>query len=115
MRGTKILELGMQAARCSILIAIAIAKAFGQNPGGMSMLEFRYGYHVPMADMADRFGGQNDISAAFTRAHFPGNVFVGAEGLFFFGSSVKEDVLAPLRSYDGSIIDRTGSPADINL
>lgn len=65
--------------------------------------------------MADRFGTNSDLGISFLRVSNTTRLFAGAEGMFFFGSEVKEDVLTNLRTFDGSIIGLGGGPADVGL
>ncbi len=115
MNRAKILELTSKALITSILIFMVISASSCQERNWASWLEFRYGFHFPFGDMHDRFGGNSDIGISFERAGLTHKTYIGADGTFIFGSSVKEDVLAGLRSYDGSIIGIDGKPGDINL
>ncbi len=111
----KILEFRLRAMATSVLIFTAIASTCAQGKNSITWLEFRYGYHIPLSDLADRFGGSTDLGLGIEAARLKGNVFLGADGSFFFGNKVKEDVLAGLRSFDGTIIGKDGRPGDVNL
>jgi len=65
--------------------------------------------------MHDRFGANNTIGLSFENVGMAKKVLIGVEATFIFGSSVKEDVLAGLRTFDGSIIGIDGLPGDVNL
>ncbi len=86
-----------------------------QGPKTAKLLDFRYGFQAPTADMKDRFGGNNILGIGLETISQKTRQFYGIEWGFFFGSNVKEDVLAPLRSYDGNIIGINGETGDINL
>jgi hypothetical protein len=51
-----------------------------------------YTFQIPLADMADRFGSNNNIGAGFTfkMAH---NFLLGGEANFLFGGNIKEDTI----------------------
>jgi hypothetical protein len=69
---------------------------------------------VPFGDLAKRFGPSLGVGGTFlfkTRH----NWLVGAEGNYFFGRNVKEDVLSNLKNADGFITDNEGYPADLRV
>ena len=111
----KILELTLRISLTTILMVIIIAPSASQENMLVYWLEFRYGFHLPVADMKDRFGSSSDIGAAIEFSGLKRKIFYGADGTFIFGSTVKEDVLADLRSFDGTIIGLGGKPGDVNL
>jgi hypothetical protein len=86
-----------------------------QIASSIRLLEFKYGYHRPFEDMKDRFGSSNDLSLSLQTVGLEKKLFWGIEGMFFFSNAVNEDVLAPLRSFDGNVIGIDGRPGDINL
>ncbi|MBP6977454.1 MAG: hypothetical protein PHD61_06510 [Bacteroidales bacterium] len=74
------------------------------------------GFYLPGGDIADRFGPNFTTGGEFyvkTRKNF----LIGAEGNFLFGNTVKneEEVLGPLLTDKGWVIDQYGSPADVFL
>jgi len=115
MSGTKIIELGFRGLLTILLIAMAIQHSFSQASNAVKLLEFKYGFQTPLADMKTRFGGNNDIGISFQSAGLASTMLFGIEGIFIFGSVVKEDVLENLRSFDGNIIGIDGHPGDVNL
>lgn len=115
LRPSKILELVVQGLTITILIVITIAPSYAQNKKAVKWLEFKYGIHVPLGDMKDRFGTSSTLGAAFEISQNESKVFFGLDGAFLFGSVVKEDVLKGLRSFDGSIIGTDGGPGDVTL
>lgn len=115
MNCAKILVLTLRLSLTSALIFIIITSSWSQEKKSTNLLEFRYGFHVPLADMKDRFGSNSDIGVSFENVNYGQKVFFGADASFFFGNVVKEDVLAGLRTFDGSIIGIDGYPGDVNL
>lgn len=85
-------------------------------PNQSSAILFRFGYgpQWPGGDLADRFGtswslqGQLDF---LTQSDW----LFGLQTQYFFGTEVKQDVLAGLRTEAGFIIGNQRSPADIQL
>ncbi|MEP6796407.1 MAG: hypothetical protein ABJB16_18910 [Saprospiraceae bacterium] len=94
---------------------VIITTTYSQSGNSVKLLEFKYGFQVPMADMNTRFGGSNDLGVSLQFASLTHTSFIGAEGIFFFGSIVKEDVLAHLRTFDGSILGLLGQAGDVSL
>ncbi len=115
MNRSKILELTCKVLITTVLISIGIGHIYGQEKSSVKWIEFRYGLHFPLEDMSERFGTSSDIGVCIEAAGFQRKVFFGADGVFIFGSVVREDVLAGLRSFDGSIVGIDGKPGDINL
>lgn len=85
------------------------------NTGAAWLPEFSYGAHLPGGDMAARFGPNFTAGAALQRMTARYNLMLGVQAQFLFGSEVKEDVLAPLRTREGFIIANDRTPADIQL
>ena len=115
MSCAKILELGFKGLLAFWLTMTTMVDGFSQNAGSARVLEFKYGFQVPAADMADRFGSSSVIGINFNSVSFKSNFFLGAGGMYLFGGKVKEDVIAGLRSFDGAIIGIDGKPGDVNL
>ncbi|MEO6132798.1 MAG: hypothetical protein ABIQ02_13195, partial [Saprospiraceae bacterium] len=115
MSGTKILELGFKSLLGMLMMWMMTTEVKAQVNPNVALLEFKYGFKAPLADMKKRFGVSNDIGLSLQLASLSKTIFAGIEGIFFFGSTVKEDVLAHLRSFDGTIIGFDGHEGDINL
>jgi hypothetical protein len=94
---------------------MGLTPAFSQERPTASLLDFRYGFQVPMGDLHDRFGGSMGLGASYHLVKLKSRFFVGADAIYYFGNIVKEDVLADLRSFDGSIIGQDGRAGDVNL
>lgn len=108
-----------------IICALGAVNAFSQilpehpddedrNQGKAILLHLAFGVHQPVADMADRFGADGDfgIGLEYLTAN---NFIVGAEGYYFFGTKVKEDPLAILRTPEGDIIGKDRLIASVVL
>jgi hypothetical protein len=115
MSCTKILEIGFKSLLAFVLAVVFISKGYSQVSKNVKLLEFKYGFQAPMADLKKRFGGSNDLGISLQFASLAHTTFIGAEGIFYFGSTVKEDVLANLRTFDGNIIGIDGQIGDVGL
>lgn len=115
MRGVKILELRFWGRWTLVMLLLWSSESYAQKGNAVNLLEFKYGYHVPMGDLQDRFGSNSDIGLSIQSVSVAKKLFFGIEGIYMFGNEVKEDVLAQLRSFDGSIIGIDGGAGDINL
>jgi hypothetical protein len=65
--------------------------------------------------VATRFGPNFSAGAAIQRISAKDNLMFGLQVQLLFGSEVKEDVLAALRTREGYIIANDRTPADIQL
>ncbi len=115
MSPAKILEFTLRNLSLLLVVLSCTGQVNAQNSPGRTLLEFKYGYHLPLGDMKDRFGSNNTIGISISKANLKTTLLAGVEGSFLFGSSVKEDVLANIRAYDGTIIGKDGAAADVNL
>jgi hypothetical protein len=115
MRGVKILELRFGALWAMLLMLLGSSETHAQKGNTVNLLEFKYGFHVPAGDLNSRFGSNSDIGLSIQSVSLAKKYFFGIEGIYMFGNDVKEDVLAQLRTFDGSIIGIDGGAGDINL
>ena len=115
MRGIKILEIRFLGRLALLGMLLWSTESYSQTVKSVNLLEFKYGIHFPSGDLGDRFGTNNDIGISIQRVSLEKKVFFGLEGIYIFGNTVKEDVLAQLRSYDGAVITLDGDAGDINL
>ena len=115
MRRAKILELPVQVLCTIFLIITTLSPVRSQDKETVRLLEFRYGFHLPAGDFADRFGPSSNLGAQVMTVSYNNNLFAGIDGMFLFGGEVREDVLARLRSFDGVIITNNGAAADVSL
>ncbi len=115
MRAVKILELRVWSCAVLLIILLFATGLKAQKSDAVNVIEFKYGYSFPFADMEERFGANSTLGFSAQSVRLKSKIFFGFEGMFLFGNTVKEDVLANLRTYDGSIIDVNGGPGDVTL
>lgn len=115
MRTVKILEIRFWGGFALLAMLFMPPLVQAQKGDAVNIIEFHYGYSFPMADMATRFGSASSIGFSAESVRINNKIFFGFDGMYLFGNTVKEDVLANLRSYNGSIITINGGPGDINL
>lgn len=109
-------------ACCALLPLVAYAQRFpehretaeARNRGKAILVHLTAGAHLPGGDLADRFkhtgsfgGGVEWMTA--------GNVAFGIEGHYQFGSQVKDDPLALIRTPEGAIIGNDQFLAEVDL
>lgn len=83
------------------------------NEGNILTANILFGGHKSGGDLADRFG--NHLSAGLGMDYITQKDWLlGAQGIFYFGSNVKEDVIASVRT-DGLIFGGIGDIASIEL
>ncbi len=85
---------------------------------GFHYVAINFGGHLPKGDLEKRFGPNLNIGGTYmykTKSNWQ----FGAEGNYFFGQNVKEDVLANMKvdfsNGQKNIIDNEGYPADIRI
>ena len=115
MRGIKILVLRFWGILPLLLPVFSSLDSQAQKGNAINLLEFKYGFHMPMGDLQDRFGSNSDIGLSIQSVSLKNKIFFGVDGIFIFGNVVKEDVLHQLRTYDGNIIGIDGIFGDVNL
>jgi len=91
------------------------AQESARNEGAAWVPSFSYGGQIPAGDLSARFGAGFSPAADLHWMSKRTNWLLGIQGQFLFGSRVKEDVLAGLRTEAGYIIGNDRSPADIQL
>lgn len=86
----------------------------GSNTGKIILINIGYGPQVPLADLEQRFGlsFSPEVSIDYLTEK---NWVWGLQAQYLFGSDVKQDVLAGLRTEAGDIIGNDREPADIQL
>ena len=84
------------------------------NEGPAILANFHIGGGTPAGDLQDRFGNHAKlgISVEYLTEN---NLFFGLEGSFFFGTEVKEDPLAIIRTDGGEIIGNDRLLAAVGL
>ena len=66
------------------------------------LVEFGYGFQLGMADFNDRYGSHGKLEGTVLKKM--GSWELGPSYEYYFGSTVKEDVLRPLRTPEGDLI-----------
>lgn len=79
------------------------------------LVDLGYGPFVSAGDLGDRFGGGWSIDGGLSWLPKNSNLEFGFRVQYGFGSEVKEDVLAGLRTREGLVIGTQRSPADVQL
>ena len=74
-----------------------------------------FGVQLPAADLGQRFGSNMSVGGGVEYITLPKGWIVNADVQFLFGQSVKEDVLAPLRTPEGALLGDIGTYASVQL
>ncbi len=88
----------------------------GDSSYHANLISFSFAVHLPEGDLKDRFGVNQ--TAGFSYLYkTKSNWFFGADFNYIFGGDVKnkEEVLEPIITADGNIIDGDGRYAELNL
>lgn len=97
----------------------SICRMFGQdaelNKGNAFVFQIAYGFQWPAADLADRYGMNNQVGLGAEFITEKSNLIFGIESGYLFGNQVKTDVLAGLRIAEGFLIGNDRAIADILL
>ncbi len=80
------------------------------------LLHVSYGFGMPSADLAQRFGFSNQIGAGYSYK-FKSGWIVSAEGNFIFRDGIKNpySILSGISTHDGYIINNAGVFANVML
>lgn len=109
----------MRLLLCMLLClsgTLAAQLAVGARNGDRAvLLNFGYGPFRSGGDLADRFGGGFALDGGIDYAPAGGPWQVGLMAAFGFGNTVKEDVLAGLRTDAGHVIGNQRQPASVAL
>ncbi|MCO6480491.1 MAG: hypothetical protein J5I94_27865 [Phaeodactylibacter sp.] len=112
----------MRNAIMATLVSCLPLFLFGQryseyalNKGNALLFKLSYAGHKPGGDMEARFGNNFSFGGGAELITGKGNWILGADFAYIFGSQVKEDVLASLRTPEGFIIGNNRNYADIQL
>ncbi|MEO1258401.1 MAG: hypothetical protein AAFZ15_06375 [Bacteroidota bacterium] len=84
------------------------------NEGAVVTANFLFGGHLAAADLSDRFGSHLSMGLG-TDYITQKDWIIGAQGSFYFGSNVNEDVISSVRNSDGLIFGANGDIATIQL
>ena len=74
-----------------------------------------YGYNFVGLDMKDRFGNNMEVASKFSYLFEKSSWQLGLKASYFFGDTVKQDVLAHLRDPNGHIIGINKDYAQVKL
>ncbi len=74
-----------------------------------------FGVQIPAADLATRFANPLSVGGGVEYVRIPSGWSYSLQAHYFFGRNVREDVLAKIRTTDGSIIGETNDYADVAL
>ncbi len=87
------------------------------NKGSLLAFHLSYAYELPGVDLKARFGNNSSLGLASEWMTDKGNWIMGLKFNYFFGNTVKQDVLAHLRTPEpaSAIIGNDRSYADIQL
>lgn len=86
----------------------------GQNDGRVLGVTFSYAYHIPIGDIADRFG--NNFSVGGGLDYLTKNNFIlGTQANIHFGNEVKEDILTMFTQDDPIIYGDFGQASSLVL
>jgi hypothetical protein len=100
---------------CFLMSLPGVAQSGVQNEGAAILLGLSYGGHIPGGDLQERFGGNLSPALQLDYMTDKQNWIFSIQGSFQFGSEVKTDVLANLRTAEGFIIANDRAVADIQL
>jgi len=84
------------------------------NTGNLLTANLTVGYQNSGGDLADRFGASNSLGLGVDYIT-PNNWIFGLNGNWIFGNNVKEDVIANLRTAQGTLVANNGSVSAILL
>ena len=84
-------------------------------PFRVTLLNASYSFALPAGDLAQRFGFNMSAGGSLENISFSSGLIYGVEGFYFFGTDVKEDVLAGYRTTDGNLLSDIGTYASVEL
>lgn len=110
----------------TLLLLLAASTSFAQRKRQLSseetnivdnalLLHISYAFQTPGGDMAKLFGNSFDVGLGLEWLTAKGNWILGIDGGYLFGSNVKFDVLANLRTPEGFIIGNDRTYADVQM
>lgn len=88
---------------------------YAENKGNAILGKISVGWQMPGGHLQDRFGNSLSVGGGVDFISGKGNWILGAEFNYLFGTLVKQDVLASLRTPQGAIIGNDRDYADIQL
>lgn len=116
---SKLIRIAIPALLLFLLCPAPCVRAQGlagaRNLDRAIMIYAGYGPMISAGDLTERFGSGFAIDGGLAYVPANSNLQLGVRVQFGFGSDVKEDVLAGLRSREGFLIGNQREPADIQL
>src|SRR5262245_39283501 len=97
-----------------LLASLLPAQRVSDTTLNVPMVTISFGGQKPFGDLADRFGENLSAGGSFLFKHKK-TWILGAEGSYFFGRNVREDILSQMKTSDNFIIDNEGFPADLRV
>ncbi len=103
----------------SVVLVIFFAQAFtAQTPKdstlSMHLVCFQMSGQLPGGDLVKRYGANIDVGVSYfykTKKNF----LFGIDPHFFFGKNIKEDVLAPIKTPEGTVTNSEGNFSVLRL
>lgn len=108
------MRIGMMIMGMLLLGSVHLAAQESVNEDPAITFALAYGYQVPGADFAERFGSSFYLSSQIGFLN-RNNWALNLDGGLIFGDQVKEDVLRSLRTQEGNIIANDRALAEIQL
>lgn len=81
----------------------------------VTLLNVSYSFALPATDLAQRYGFNMSAGGSLENISLSSGFIYGIEGFYFFGTNVKEDILAGFRTPDGNLLTDIGSYASVQL
>ena len=104
-----------QIKRIFIALLSAIYLNINAQGNKQAVFAFNYNYQIPMGNLANTFGINSAIGAAYL-LETTNNIILGVEANFIFGSEIKDSTIFDnISTSSGAIIGADGRYANINL
>lgn len=97
-----------------LICNFSIAQRVSDTCIHVPLISVHFAGQTPLGDMKQRFGENLCVGGNFLFKVSKSWIF-GAEGSYFFGKNVKEDVTANMKNSEGFIVDNEGFPADLRI
>jgi hypothetical protein len=97
-----------------LVFSFFIVKGQVDSAQFIPLASIHVGGQLPGGDLSDRFGPNLNVGASFM-IKSKKNWLLGIESNYMFGKNVKEDVMAQLKTVNGTVIDNEGYPADLRI
>lgn len=97
-----------------LLLNLCNAQRIADTTINVPMVSLHFSGQLPFGDLGDRFGSNLAVGGSFL-FKAQKTWILGAEGSYFFGRNVKENVSIHMKNSDGFIVDNDGYPADLRI